>query len=90
MRTGTCRYQFQHYYQIGCTNPINKCNLCGVANDIDHVILTCPKWEAYRIMIYEQNKILKLPNSISRVLGDNFNHGILFSYLRAIKYFDLI
>ena len=41
-------------------------------------------------MIYEQNKILKLPNSISSVLGDKFNHGILFSYLRAIKYFDII
>ena len=88
MRTGTCRYQSQHYYQN--TNPMNKCNLCGVANDIEHVILTCPKWGAFRIMIYEQNKKLKLPNSISSVLGEKFNHSILFRYLRAIKYFDLI
>merc|ERR1712030_228164 len=69
MRTGTCRYQFQHYYKIGCKNPMNKCNLCGVANDIEHVILTCPKWGAFIIMIYEQNRILKLTNSISSVLG---------------------
>merc|ERR1712002_623302 len=90
MRTGTCRYQSQHYYQIGNTNPMNKCNLCGVANNIEHVILSCPKWGAFRIMIYEQNKKQKLPNSISSVLGDKFNHGILFTYLKAIKYFDLI
>merc|ERR1711895_406326 len=64
MRTGTCRYQSQHYYKIGNTNPMNKCNLCGVANNIEHVILSCPKWGAFRIMIYEQNKKQKLPNSI--------------------------
>merc|ERR1712030_57782 len=90
MRTGTCRYQSQHYYQIGNTNPMNKCNLCEVANNIEHVILSCPKWGAFRIMIYEQNEKQKLPNSISSVLGDKFNHGILFTYLKAIKYFDLI
>jgi len=90
MRTGTCRYQSQHYYKIGNTNPMNKCNLCGVANNIEHVILSCPKWGAFRIMIYEQNKKQKLPNSISSVLGDKFNHGILFTYLKSIKYFDLI
>ena len=44
----------------------------------------------YDPMIYEQNKKQKLPNSISSVLGDKFNHGILFTYLKAIKYFDLI
>ena len=60
------------------------------ANNIEHVILSCPKWGAFRIMIYEQNKKQKLPNSISSVLGDKFNHGILFTYLKAIKYFDLI
>jgi len=90
MKTGTCRYQSQHYYQIGDTNPMNKYNLRGVANNIEHVILSCPKWGAFRIMIYEQNKKQKLPNSISSVLGDKFNHGILFTYLKAIKYFDLI
>ena len=67
---------------------MNKCNLCGVANDIEHVILSCPKWGAFRIMIYEQNIIPKLPNSISSVLGDKLFHGVLFSYI--IKYFDLI
>ena len=41
-------------------------------------------------MIYNHNEKIKLPNSISSVLGDKFNHGILFSYLRSIKYFDLI
>ena len=34
MRIGTFRYQYQHYYQIINTNPMNKCNLCVVANDI--------------------------------------------------------
>ena len=47
MRIGTFRYQFRHYYKIGCTNPMNNCNLCGVASDIDHVILNCPKWGAF-------------------------------------------
>ena len=31
---------------------MNKYNLCEVANDIEHVILSCPKCGAFRIMIY--------------------------------------
>jgi len=72
------------------TNPMNNCNLCGISNDIEHVIVSCPKWGVFRIMIYEQNKKQKHTNSISTVLRDKFNYGILFTYLNAIQYFDLI
>ena len=90
LRTGTCRYLFQHHFRVENLAPLNKCNLCGVTNTIEHLILTCPKWGAFRIPIYNHIMRLKLPISLSSVLGDSFKHNVLFSYLKSIKYFDLI
>ena len=90
LRTGCCRYLYQHYFQIENLKPKNKCELCNVTNSIEHLLLTCPKWGAFRIELYTQIQKLNLRISVETVLGEQFNHNILFSYLKNIKYFDLI
>ena len=90
MRTGCCRYLVQHHFQNPDLLPLNKCSTCKITNTLEHLILTCPRWSAYRGGIYSHLMRLKLPISLSSILGDEFNHDLLFEYLRAIQYYNLI
>ena len=90
LRTGTCRYFVQHYFQKPDLVPMNKCNYCSVTNTIAHLILDCPRWGAYRHRMYNHILRLKLPMNLNSILGEKFDHSILFSYLRSINYFDHI
>ena len=82
LRTGTCRYLVQHHFQKENLTPMNKCDSCKVTNSIEHLIL--------RQQIYSHLTNLKLPISISSILGDQFDHDILFNYLRSTSYYDHI
>ena len=90
MRTGWCRYLVQHHFKNPNLPAMNKCTSCGVTNTLEHLILICPRWSAYRGAMYSHLVRLKLPMTLSSILGDYFNHDLLFEYLRAIKFFDHI
>ena len=90
LRTCTCRYLVQHHFQKENLTPMNKCDSCKVTNSIEHLILTCPRWRFHRQQIYSHLTKLKLPIDISSILGDQFDHDILFNYLRSTSYYDHI
>ena len=92
LRTGWCRYLVEHHFQNQPQTfvPRNICNLCRTTNTLEHLFLTCPKWGAFRIPIYSHIQRLRLPISLATILGEEFNHGILFRYLKDIKFFDII
>ena len=39
LRTSSCRYIVQHYFQNNVAEPMNVCGLCDVSNDIEHIFL---------------------------------------------------
>ena len=90
LRTGTCRYLGQHYFKKENLIPMNKCDVCKVTNTIEHLILNCNKWVMHRQPIFSHLIKLKLPINITNIIGDQFDHEILFKYLRTINYFDNI
>ena len=90
LRTGWCRYLVQQYYQNQNYVPKHFCNQCMTTNTIEHILLTCPKWGAFRISIYYHIRRLKLPISLETILGEQFNHNILFKYLKDIKFYDIV
>lgn len=92
LRTGWCRYLVEHRFQNQPQTfvPRNICNICRTTNTLEHLFLTCPKWWAFRIPIYSHIQRLRLPISLATILGEEFNHGILFRYLKDIIFFDII
>ena len=89
LRTDCGYYFVQHHFPWGGP-PQNRCERCHVYNSIKHLIIDCPQWVNYRrgMISYLNRKGLNL--SMENVLGDDFNHKILFTYLRDIKYYDKI
>ena len=90
LRTGTCRYLVQHHIKKDKLKPMNKCDQCKVTNSIEHLILYCPKWKIFREQIRKKLRDQQLPFNIVSVLGDQFDHEILYRYLLSTKYLNHI
>ena len=69
---------------------MNKCDQCKVTNSREHLILYCPKWKIYRKQIRKKLRDQQLPFNIVSILGDQFDHEILYRYLRSTKYLNHI
>ena len=89
LRTDCSYYYVQHHFPWGGP-PQTWCERCQVYNKLNHLIIECPLWNTYRgrMKSFLNRKGLNL--SMINVLDDKFDHSILFSYLRDIKFYDKI
>ena len=84
MRTETCLYMVQHFFTGEPSQ--NRCDQCQVTNTLQHLVIDCPLWNIYRSRLVRYCTNHRVEFSIDNILGDNFDHNILFTFLKDIKF----
>ena len=88
LRTGVCKFHVKIYFPDN--NDPEMCQNCNIEMTIEHLLVTCPAFQQKLTPIIShlnrRNKILNERN----VLDDDFNHKLLFDYLKDINYYEKI
>ena len=88
LRTGSCRFLVQHYFDPMLSREY--CDFCRVPMTIKHLLLNCINLNYPRSGINSYLRRNRLPLTEHILLGDDFPHSKLFTYLKAIDFFDRI
>ena len=89
LRTGSCYYLVQHYWNEGSSRQ-DRCDRCQATKSVEHVIVDCPQWVHHRNRIKHYCFRNGMRFSLENVLGDGFDHNLLFKYLHDIGMLDKI
>ena len=82
LRTGSCYYLIQHNW--GGNLRQDRCEQCRANKSVEHVIMDCPQWDNHRNSMRHHCIRNGIRFSLHNVLGDEFDHKLLFKYLGEI------
>ena len=88
LQTGCCRFQIQQY--IDPVQGDNYCAVCRTPITISHLLVECTKFNNFRLEIKQYLRNKNLPITEENILGDDFPHEKLFSYLKNIHFYNKI
>ena len=90
LRNGCCKFAISHHFRGAVDPNPDACRTCGVDTTTRHILVDCPVYRHHRLpLIVELNK-RRLPLTEATLLSDDFNHRLLFNYLKAISYYSRI
>ena len=89
LRTGSVKFLKQHFYDVD--NEREYCVSCGINMTIKHMLIVCPQFAQSRQEIVNYiygNDDFDLDEK--SILGEKFDHKLLFEYLKKIDFYKKI
>ena len=91
LRTGSCYFLYQHKIVTnGIVRDKVRCNACNVDMSIEHLLVLCPIFQQARRRISSHLNRRNLILNEYNILHDDFNHDLLFNFLKEINFYNKI
>ena len=88
LRTGSCYFVWQSY--IDPPGGIDYCAHCNTEVTIFHLLIDCPQFRLSRVRLVNYLNSKNLAFNEENLLNDHFVHGLLFVFLKEVRYFNRI
>ena len=91
LRTGSCYFLYQHNIdaELDVRDKV-RCTPCNVVMSIDHLLITCPALQQDRRRILSHLSSHNLVLNESNILSDDFDHTLLFDFLKKANFYSKI
>ena len=88
LRTGTCKFHVKIHFPEN--NDPEMCRNCNIFMTLQHLLVDCPALQQKLTPIISFLNRKNKPLTQSNILDDDFNHNLLFKYLKDINFYDKI
>ena len=85
LRTGSAYFLYQH--KLDTNRDREYCNTCATNMTIEHLLITCPVFQPARARIISHLQSRNLLLNELNILNDDFNHKLLFDFLKEVNFY---
>ena len=90
LRTGCAYFLYKHNLDTTGVTVWERCNACNSDMTIEHLLITCPHFQHARFRILSHLNRHNLLLNEFNVLNDDFNHTLLFDFLKEVNFYNKI
>ena len=88
LRNQSCFFMVQHYFTG--QPPQNRCDRCQITNTLKHIFIHCPLFNNHRYKLTNHCTNKNIDFKIENLLNDDFEHDLIFDFLKSVNFYSKI